>query len=169
MDDLQTKLIAEARRIEEDTEHSAKGHFNAAARWGGYHLCIGLPSAILAAIAGATAFSEVPEVAGALAIFSTALTTVLTFLKPSEHAENHKSVAGQYLALRNAARIFREIELIGQEPPEESKKRLLVLAAQRDDLNQASPAISRKDYEQAKKDIDEGHSTYQVDKEGTCQ
>lgn len=169
MSDLQTNLIAEARRIEEDSEHSAKGHFNAADRWGRYHLCIGLPAAILAAIAGATAFTTIPEVAGGLAILSTALTTVLTFLKPSEHAENHKSVAGQYLALRNSARIFRDIEMLDQEPTEGAKKRLLALARQRDDLNQSSPAISRKDYELAKKDIDGGRSTYQVDKEGTCQ
>ena len=48
MSDLIRKLIDEARRIEEDTEHSFKGHYNAASRWARYHLCIGLPSALLA-------------------------------------------------------------------------------------------------------------------------
>lgn len=165
MSDLLVKLIAEAHRIEEDTEHSAKGHFNAAYRWGRYHLAIGLPSAVLAAIAGGTAFSDLPEVAGTLAILSTALTTVLTFLKPSEHAENHKAVAGQYLALRNQTRLFRELDLDDTTDMDSARERLVELARSRDDLNQASPGIARKDYEKAKKDIDEGRSQYRVDKE----
>ncbi|MDK2848846.1 MAG: hypothetical protein PWP34_2199 [Desulfuromonadales bacterium] len=166
MSDLTEKLISEAKRIEEDSEHSAKGHFNAADRWGKYHLLIGLPSAILAAVAGAAAFKNSAELAGALAILSTALTTILTFLKPSERSETHKSVAGQYLALRNTARIFREIELSDTASENDSKKRLFAMAAQRDDLNQSSPSIARKDYELAKKDIDEGRSIYKADKEG---
>lgn len=165
MSDILAKLATEAHRIEEDTEHSAKGHFNAAERWGRYHLAIGLPSAVLAAIAGGTAFSDLPEVAGSLAILSTALTTVLTFLKPSEHSENHKAVAGQYLALRNQTRLFRELDLAETEDLSLAKKRLIELASARDELNQASPSIVRRDYEKAKRDIDEGRSQYRVDKE----
>ena len=63
MTDLLTKLSAEAHRIEEDTEHSAKGHFNAAERWGRFHLAIGLPAAVLAAIAGGSVFSDLPKLA----------------------------------------------------------------------------------------------------------
>ena len=160
------KLTVEALRIEEDSEHSGKGHFNAASRWAKYHLFIGLPSAILAAIAGAAAFNDCLEVAGALALISTALTTVLTFLKPSEQSENHKAVAGQYLALRYQARIYREIDLPDIEDIHDAKETLKHLAKTRDDLNQSSPSIPRRDYELAKKDIDEGRSQYQVDKEG---
>ncbi|MCF1440022.1 MAG: SLATT domain-containing protein [Shewanella sp.] len=167
MTDLLTKLSTETHRIEEDTEHSAKGHFNAAERWGWYHLAIGLPSAVLAAIAGGAAFGDQPEVAGSLAILSTALTTVLTFLKPSEHAENHKAVAGQYLALRNQTRLFRELDLVEKPDANLVKKRLVELANARDDLNQSSPGISRKDYEKARADIDKGYSQYRVDKEAS--
>jgi len=165
MKDLTPKLDTEARRIEEDSEHSAKGHFNAADRWSRYHLAVGLPAAILAAIAGGTAFNDMPELAGSLAILSTALTTILTFLKPSERAENHKSVAGQYLALRNQTRIFREIDLTEEGFNDLTKKRLIGLATHRDELNQSSPNTSRKDYELAKADIDSGFSQYKADKE----
>lgn len=163
MSELISKLAAEAQRIEEDTEHSFKGHYNAAARWARYHLWIGLPSALLAAIAGAAAFKDQPELAGALALLSTALTTVLTFLKPSERAEMHKAVAGQYQALRNQARIFREIGLTDGLAADEAKARLFELAKTRDELNQSSPAIARRDYELAKKDIDGGRARYRVD------
>lgn len=163
MSELISKLAAEAQRIEEDTEHSFKGHYNAAARWARYHLWIGLPSALLAAISGAAAFKDQPELAGALALLSTALTTVLTFLKPSERAEMHKAVAGQYQALRNQARIFREIGLTDGLSADQAKARLFELAKTRDELNQSSPGIARRDYELAKKDIDGGRARYRVD------
>jgi len=56
--ELKTKLAKEARRIEEDSEHSAKGHYNAAARWGGYHLGLGLPAVLISALAGGAAFNK---------------------------------------------------------------------------------------------------------------
>lgn len=163
MIDLIARLADEASRIEEDTEHSFKGHYNAAARWASYHMWIGLPAALVAAVAGAAAFKGHPEWAGALALLSTALTIVLTFLKPSERAEIHKAVAGQYLSLRNRARIFREISLLDARSPEEAKSRLLLLAEARDELNQRAPAIARCDYELAKQDVDSGRSRYRTD------
>lgn len=163
MSELISKLAAEAQRIEEDTEHSFKGHYNAAARWARYHLWIGLPSALLAGVAGAAAFKHQPELAGALALVSTAMTTILTFLKPSERSEMHKAVAGQYQVLRNQARIFREIGLTDGITLSEAKTRLIELAKTRDELNQGSPAIARCDYELAKKDIDTGRARYRVD------
>ena len=156
-------LTVEAQRIEEDAEHSFKGQYNAAARWARYHLCLGLPSALLAAVAGAAAFKNHPELAGALALASTALTTVLTFLKPSERSEMHKTVAGQYQALRNQARIFREIGLTDGMTHEEAKARLFELAKSRDELNQSAPAVARRDYELAKRDIDSGRARYRID------
>lgn len=163
MNDLIIKLANEALRVEEDTEHSFKGHYNAAARWGHYHLWIGLPSALLAAVAGAAAFRDAPELAGGLALVSTALTTLLTFLKPSERSEMHRAAAGRYQALRNQARIFREIELLESASSEESKAGLLGLVKERDELNHGSPSIQRCDYEVAKRDIDSGRARYRAD------
>lgn len=165
MTDLKFNLIAEASRIEEDAEHSAKGHYNAGNRWGHYHLYIGLPATLISAIAGAAAFKNCPELAGGLALLVTALTTVLTFLKPSEHAETHKAAAGQYHSLRNQTRIFRTIELEDGLEPDAAKARLLELARTRDELNATSPGVPECDYEKAKKDIDAGRSRYLVDEE----
>ena len=163
MSNLVENLSEEAQRIEEDTEHTAKSHFNAAGRWAKYHLRIGLPSAVIAAIASGSAFSDMPTLAGSLAVLSMALITVLTFLKPSKRSENHKAVACQCLALRNQSRIFRRIELLECPDLDTARDRLMKLAQQRDDLNQSAPAFSRSDYELAKKDIDEGRTKYCVD------
>lgn len=167
MSELISKLADEAGRVEEDTEHSFKGHYNAAARWNRYHLWIGLPSALVAAVASGAAFKDQPELAGALALVSTALTTLLTFLKPSERAEMHKSVAGQYQALRNQARLFRQIGLLDAVVPDEAKAHLFELTNTRDELNQRAPAIARRDYELAKQDIDSGRARYRVDEAGS--
>ena len=120
----------------------------------------------MATIASAAAFKEYPEVAGGLSILTAALTIVLTFLKPSERAENHKAMANQYLVLRNQTRIFREIELESGAGLPQAKELLLKLVNTRDELNQVAPGIPRKDYEKAKRDIDEGRSQYLVEKEG---
>lgn len=163
MTDSLTKLVTEAQRVEEDAEHSAKGHYNAAARWARYHLWLGLPSAVIAALGGAAALNDLPEVAVGLALLSSALTTVLTFLKPSERSEMHKTAAGHYHALRNRMRLFREIELADGIEPSTAKGRLLALATERDELNLSSPMPARCDYELAKQDIDSGRARYRVD------
>ena len=105
------KAKEEALRIEEDCTYSSKRHFNASVRWEKYHYWIGLPSALLAGLSGVSAFNDYPILAGILAISSTALTSVLTFLKPSERSEHHKSIGNQYLSLRNKTRLFRELEV----------------------------------------------------------
>lgn len=143
---------------------SRRAPVNAAARWVRCHLSIGLPSAVLAAIAGAAAFKDEPDLARAPALASTALTTLVTFLKPSERAELHKAAAGHYQALRNDTRLYREVELLDSEAPEDAKARLLDLAKSRDKLSQSSPAIPRRDYELAKQDIDSGRACYRADK-----
>jgi len=160
-DDFTKQMTKELLRIEEDCEHSAKRHFNASNRWENYHLLLGIPSAVIAAIAGASAFNNYPILAGVLAITSTALTTVLTFLKPSERSEKHQAIGNQYLSLRNKTRLFRELDLKNEE---ESKNMILELSATRDDLNSSALNTTRKDYELAKQDIDEGRAKYKVDK-----
>ena len=110
--ELLQKLVLEIQRIEEDSTYSCKGHFNAAENWKSWNLVIGLPAAVVTGLAGATAFADQALWAGILASIGTALTATLTFLKPSDHASTHKSYGDQFLSLRNAARIFREIELV---------------------------------------------------------
>ena len=96
---IKENLIKEARRIEEDSLYSAKGHFVAANFWTNFHLWIGVPTAILAAIAGASALSHFGNhhvLAGILAIIVTALTAVTTFLNPNEKASSHRNAGNKY-------------------------------------------------------------------------
>jgi hypothetical protein len=126
---------------------------------------LGLPAAVIAAIAGGAALKQFPDLAGALALLAASLTTTLTFLKPSERSELHRAAGGQFHALRNQARIFREITLIdGGTTSDEAKARLHELADLRDELNRNAPGIPRGDYVLAKRDIESGHAVHQADK-----
>jgi len=56
------KIIEEAKHIENDAHYSAKGHFEAANYWTHFHFFLGIPAAILSAIAGAAVFSLLQRV-----------------------------------------------------------------------------------------------------------
>lgn len=161
--DIINNVKAELSRIEEDCIFSAKRHFNASSRWEKYHYWIGLPSALLACIAGISAFNDHPILAGVLAILSTALTSMLTFLKPSERSEHHNSIGNQYLSLRNKTRLFRELGI--NQSSEEIVVKINELSSQRDELNSSALNTSNSDYKKAQKDIDENLHKYEVDKE----
>lgn len=161
------KIEDECRRIEEDTEHSFKAHYNSAEFWGNVNLILGLSAAIFGAVAGGVSAVDGSEatVTGA-AFFSAIFATCLTFLKPGEVADSHKNAGRLYQALRNKSRILREIELISGGDIVSLKCMLMELVDRRDELNSIMPAIKRPAYEKAKRDIDSGRAEYRVDKEG---
>lgn len=157
-------LEKEAKRIEEDSQHSAKGHFFAARRWTRLRLWIGVPSAVLAASAGASGFNGFGDLAGALAMLSAALISVATFLNPNEKASVRQMAGTSYNSLRNRTRIFRKIALRDNTQRGEAFKELKQLAEERDGLNKTSPQIPQYAYAAAKKSIALGEADYAVDK-----
>ena len=166
MESIKECIIKEAKRIEEDSLYSAKGHFVAANFWTNFHLWIGVPTAIVSAIAGVSALSQFDNhniIAGTLAIIVAALVAVTTFLNPNEKADSHRNVGNTYNSLRNKARIFCEIDSCRENSDQEIIRHLKELAKQRDELNQNSPQIPRWAFKKARKGIEEGEADYKVD------
>lgn len=126
---------------------------------------MGVPATALGAIAGATLVKSQPEWASAFTLLASLLTGLMTFLKPNERAAMHRAAAGQFLALRNEARFFREIELLETDRLDELPERLKALSSARNELNQKSPSIPRRAFVAARKGIKEGEATHKVDKE----
>lgn len=157
-------LRREAERIEEDTTYSSKSHFNAEDTWVCRHYWLGIPATALAAIAGAALIKSQPEWASALTLLASLLTGLMTFLKPNERAAMHRAAAGQFLALKNDARLFREVELLQVHQLDELPDRLKALSSTRNELNQKSPSIPRGAFVAARKGIEEGEATHKVDK-----
>jgi hypothetical protein len=161
MDDILLKEYQrEVARIMEDSLYSSKGHYNAADRWRRVHLWVGIPNAMLAAIAGLSAFKGAGLLAGSLAIAVAAITAINTFLNPGEISSTHKRCAGEYHSLRNRARIF--INIVSQQniSPEELNAKFEELVAKRDDLNATSPQIPEFAYKKAKSGVDAGEADY---------
>ena len=158
-------LCREARRLEEDTLYSSKGHFNAEDTWVRRNYWLGIPATLLGAIAGATLIKSQPEWATAFTLLASLLTGLMTFLKPNERAALHRAAAGQFLALRNEARFFREIELLQEDRLSDLPERLKTLSSARNELNLKSPSIPRRAFVAARKGIEEGEADHKIDKE----
>ncbi len=156
-------LVREAARIEEDALHSAKGHFEAARRWGAVHHAFGVPVALLAAVAGASAFKDWTEAAVALSAVVAGLTAVSTFLDPSSKAATHHQAGARFNSLRSRARFFQQIDLDAQAAGESNIEKLRELANLRDSLNESSPQIPRWAFVRARKGIAAGEASYVVD------
>ena len=162
------EIIKEAQRIEESALYSAKGHFVAANFWTNFHLWIGIPMVLLAAIAGASALSQFDPkhiVAGIISIIVAALSGVMTFLNPNEKASTHLNAGNNYDALQNKVRMFWSIDCWKEESEQVLTEKLKYLSEQKDRLNQSSPQIPRWAYQRAKKGILEGEADYKVDNE----
>ncbi|MDZ4780728.1 MAG: SLATT domain-containing protein [Planctomycetia bacterium] len=164
--DLKLALRAELERIEEDCIHSGKAHFNAGDRWARYHYWLGIPSVVLSALAGAAFFKDYGDIAGIMSAIVAILTSLMTFLKPSERASGHKGSGDQYLTLRNDVRVFREIKLTYACDEQSAIAGMDEFTKRRNELNQASAQFSRKDFEIARAGIDQGEAAHRVDKKG---
>lgn len=158
-------IIDESKRIEESCLYTSRGHFVAAQCWANFHLFIGIPTVILAAIAGITAFVENNVLAGILAIIVAVFTAVTTFLNPKERANNHLSAGNNYDSLLTKTRIFWTINCRGENSKQVLSEKLKDLSERRDKLNRESPQVPTWAYKRAKKGIEAGETTYSIDKD----
>ncbi len=159
------KIINEAKRIEEDSLYSAKGHFYAGQCWVNTNLWLGGIAAVLSAIAGASALSQFDYhniVAGSLSIIVAGLTAIITFINPNERASVHQKAGNRYNALRNDTRIFYDIEL-SEIDDKKATEDLKKLNDRRNKLNLESHQIPKWAFEKARKGIEEGEAKYKVD------
>jgi len=162
------EILKEASRIEEVCLHSAKGHFVTASFWSGFHHVLGLLTVTLAAIAGTAFFSSTEGhnmVAGIISLITAGLSAVLTFLNPNERATNHLYAGNSYDSLQNKTRIFRTIECLRKESEQVLSEELTALSQHKDRLNQHSPQPSWLAYLIARRGIEKGEGSYNVDKE----
>jgi hypothetical protein len=156
-------IALECSRVEEDCLYSAKGSFEAARDWGRVHLMIGIPTALLAAVASVSAFNNYPALAGALAVLVAALSSVSTFLNPAEKAQGFHRTGNRYNALRARARFLREVTSRTATTPEDQATELRSILAEKDKLSQESSIIPRPAFERARRGIEAGEATYAAD------
>lgn len=160
-------IIDEAKRIEENCLYTAKGHFVAAQFWRKFNYWIGIPTVVLAAIAGTAAFVKFDKnniSAVILSIIVAVLTAINTFLNPQERKSAHLTAGNNYDSLLTKARIFWTIVCRGVESEQVLTERLNFLSEQRDKLNRECSQVPTRAYKKAKKGIEEGEADYWLDK-----
>ena len=164
-------VIIEAKRLEESTLYSCKGHHEAAQSWKAWHLRLGIPTVIISTLVGVAAFTKTAEQNPYVATFAVAcsiivpvLSGITTFLNPNERQSAHLAAAHAYDRLNNAARMFWCIDCWAADATDEGlTAQLKSLVAEKDDLNKASPQIPKSAYKKAKKGIQSGEASFQVD------
>ncbi|WNI26174.1 SLATT domain-containing protein [Streptomyces sp. ITFR-16] len=154
-------LHAEFRRLEESATYSAQTQFEQAKRWRALHWALGIPTTLLAAVAGTTALVESAggTAAGILALLSAGLGAVLTTVNAPQRAGQAAASANAYLEIQTAARQHREIDLPDWALPEA----LAALTARRDEQNAKAEVPGMRAYSRAKANVGVGTQTYAVD------
>ena len=157
-------IIEEAKRMEENCQYSAKGHFVAAQFWNNFSLWIGIPTVILAAISGALAFASIMIFVGIISTVVVVLSSVTTFLNPKERANAHLVAGNNYESLLTRTRIFWTIDCRSEGSEQILTDKLKDIIEQRDKMNRECPQIPTWAYKKGKKGIERGEYQYRVDK-----
>jgi hypothetical protein len=168
MEELMAAIADELLRIEEGAEHSSQSQFEQAKLWRGTNLALGVPAAVLAAVAGATALVSTAGrvAAGIIALFAAGLGAVMTTLNAARRAEQAHVSANAYLALRNDARRLRTIDLQSLSS-EDARHELAELTGREAEINGGAAIPSRLAYRLGQKNIRRGGTSYRADQEAS--
>jgi hypothetical protein len=158
------EVIREAKRLCENCLNTSKSHFIEARFWQNLHLWIGVPTVILAGIAGILAFADVRQLVGVLSMVVVVLTSITTFLNPKEQANSHLTAGNNYDSLMTKVRIFWSIDCWREDSDDILTERLKTYSEERNRLNRDYPQPFQWAYRAAKKGIQDGEGEYFVDK-----
>lgn len=125
--DIKFGILEQARQKEIYTLALSKAHFSTATIWGYLQFIVGIPNTILAAIAGASAFSKVDHssmVAGGLSILVAILTALSTFLDPNERAKAHWKAGNEFQFLNDKFQILVNFDSFTEISPQQLKQKL---------------------------------------------
>lgn len=165
---IREHIEKEARRLEEDTLHTFKQLYEAAASERRRHYWVGSVTAALSVIAGTSALAKVQDwqvIVPVVSLLVTTLTAWMTFVKPAERAQEYKNAACDFQKLREDARMFREIDLLRLDLDEKAVvEQIKALSARRAELRKDSPQPPRWAYKHAKRAIEQGEAEYEVDR-----
>lgn len=165
------EIIREAKRLEESTLYSMKGHHHAASGWSNRHLWLGLPVVIISALVGAATFSQYAETypfvkttAGLLSLAVAILSGISTFLNPNDRENAHLSAAHGFDKLNNDSRLFWSVDCWLEDSDAVLTTNLKELVDRKNELNSNSPQIPDWAYRKAKAGIEAGEAEFKVDK-----
>jgi hypothetical protein len=158
-------IAAEIARIEEAATYSSQSQFSSGKFWRGLNLALGVPAAVLAAVAGTTvlADSSSAKTGAVIALISAALTAVMTTLNAAQRAEQSRVSANAYLSLQGDARVLRTLDLFELDR-DDARQRLDELVQRRTAINDTAPVPAFLAYQLGRRNITKGRQTFEIDK-----
>lgn len=142
--DVLLALKGEASRMGVVCLRRSLGHRRACNAWNAVNMVLGLPSVVLAAAAGTSAFAAAGKhhvLAGVLALAAAVLSALTTFLNPAQSARLHQHAAASYGALEGQFRRFGAIEVLVNRDLSTLQATLEDAIAKFDEVDAASPPI----------------------------
>ncbi len=162
--DRRAQLRKEAERVEESARYSAQTQFEYSKTWRRVDRWLGGTAALLAAVSAAGGLSEVVSArwAGFIALGAAGLGAIATSLGAPKAKDRAHSSANAFLAVQQDARIFINIDL-DELPTDEAREQLRTLVARQQELNSTSEIPSSRVWKRAKRNVESGGQTYEVD------
>lgn len=169
MPELQ-ETIKQIKKLHVDAIYEKKKHFNAANRKNKYHLHLGCPAILINIILGSALFFVFTEqwptlikwAGGLLCLLAAILVGLATFLNPKRIAQGHHHIANRYLNIAKKCDRLIAYHRDGVLCKEEVIARLEEIAQEYTNVTNDANAFptSEKDYQRAKKGIEEGEEDY---------
>ena len=150
---LRERVEKETREIETDCRVAVHCHARAGTMWNYLYYLLGLPTTVLATLAGISAFNDKTNIATGFAVAAAISAAANTFLNAGQIATAHAKKRSEYEQLKNEIRHFRNITLELDHPLQQVVGALKHFSHRRDVLNLESPQVSNRSYRRAKLDV----------------
>ncbi len=162
-DDLRP-IGEEIHRLHESILWSAQSQFEQLKRWRAIHYWVGVPAAILAALAGVGGLAKfhVWWVPPFFALAAAALGAILTTMNPAQKAALSASAAAEYQKLQTEARQLLLIDL-PELSKSEARDRLADITARKVTINKTAEPPGGFAYRKTKKNLEAGGQSYEQD------
>lgn len=160
MSDVIDKIKNEANHIEWDATYSSKGHFNAAMIWNAVHYVLGISAIVLGGFSGKEFWGSDPAFGAIFAVSAAAITSVITFLKPSDKAKPHHESGVLYSEIKRKSRMFKEISTSILTDHETLLRELKQLQHEYSEIQKAALPISALAYSITRTGIRRGEHLY---------
>src|SRR4051794_1330121 len=108
---LRERVEKETQEIETDCRVAVHCHARAGTMWNSLYYVLGLPTAVLATLAGISAFNDKTNIATGFAVAAAISAAANTFLNAGQIATAHTKKRSEYEQLKNEIRHFRNITL----------------------------------------------------------
>jgi len=140
-------ITDQAHQMEQESTRVSETHNGLACFWSNFHLLLGVPTTVLAALASGSALAKADGSAALAACFSltvTALSAGTIFINPAQRANNHQMASTRYLGLSTRLRLFWSIDCRNVASLRSLIRNIHSFEAEWEELNANSPTIIRR-------------------------